>query len=306
VCGIENTQQFSRVVGGAETEPNQYPWTVAIFRRLPNSSRLQQICGGSLVNDRYVVTAGHCFRNRTEKDIVIGLSEHNITAPIKTSAIKVAASQIITNPSWGVSFAKSDGDIAIVKLSRSITYSAEMRPVCLSPTGLSFEGVTATVAGWGRYEFNGNRSSQVLRATEMPVLPLSDCESAYPKGQVTPNMVCAALADPVQDACPGDSGGPLTWFRDGRWYLIGVVSAGDPKGTCGNPQFPGLYTRVSNYLDWIGQNTQADSNCSAKRKFLFKSTSTKEKFNIKDVFLEKMSSTSWTRTGKSNEKIFRV
>lgn len=51
----------------------------------------------------------------------------------------------------------------------------------------------------------------------------------------------------------GDSGGPLMLHWDARWIQVGVVSFGNK---CGEPGYPGVYTRVTEYLEWIRQNTK--------------------------------------------------
>lgn len=54
-CGMHNNLA-PRIVGGHETKPNEYPWMVTIFY----GGNLH--CGGTLINDRYVLTAGHCLQ----------------------------------------------------------------------------------------------------------------------------------------------------------------------------------------------------------------------------------------------------
>jgi len=46
----------------------------------------------------------------------------------------------------------------------------------------------------------------------------------------------------------GDSGGPLVHNVDGKWTLIGLTSFGDG---CARPGYPGVYTEVGHYLEWI-------------------------------------------------------
>ena len=58
-----------------------------------------------------------------------------------------------------------------------------------------------------------------------------------------------------EDSCKGDSGGPLV-YREGAddpWYQVGVVSFGTKKCGAGTP---GVYTRVSAYMDWISKNME--------------------------------------------------
>lgn len=55
------------------------------------------------------------------------------------------------------------------------------------------------------------------------------------------------------DACQGDSGGPLMMRVDTRWIQLGIVSFGNK---CGEPGYPGVYTRLSEYVDWVRDNTR--------------------------------------------------
>lgn len=81
-----------------------------------------------------------------------------------------------------------------------------------------------------------------------------ECEQMYRKAKhslnARPTILCAGYASGGKDSCEGDSGGPLA-VRDpteGRWTLAGIVSNGIK---CAEPNLPGIYTRISEYDDWI-------------------------------------------------------
>jgi len=98
--------------------------------------------------------------------------------------------------------------------------------------------------------------SSVLRQVVVPVLTQTQCsQPSFYGSYVTDNMLCAGYVDGGKDACRGDSGGPLV-CRDvddrRRWTLHGVVSFGSG---CAQPRKPGVYTRVTKFVDWIQRHT---------------------------------------------------
>lgn len=100
----------------------------------------------------------------------------------------------------------------------------------------------AVVNGW----------SSVLRQAVVPIIAQTQCSQRSFYGSfLTDNMLCAGYAQGGKDACSGDSGGQLVCSVNGRWWLHGIVSFGRD---CGAPKKPGVYTRVTRFIDWIQQH----------------------------------------------------
>ena len=155
-------------------------------------------------------------------------------------------------------------DIALLRLRLPVHISDSVRPICLPPPGSDHTGHPAWLAGWGRIEFGGDTPT-ALQHTELRVLPTKPCEKTYrrmpmfdahfPGGFGAGKLCAGGEAGAERDACQGDSGGPLvvgSVGREGdRSTLVGVVSTGIG---CGDPEYPGVYTKVSEYVWWIVRN----------------------------------------------------
>jgi len=148
-------------------------------------------------------------------------------------------------------------DIALIKLSSPVDYSHGISPICL-PINLGsqlFEGKHATVTGWGTTSFQGDSSNTLLEVT-LPIITNTDCAKLY-GFRIQDHQICTYEED--KDACQGDSGGPLVSLDDkGHYQQIGIVSFGIG---CGDKNRPGVYTRITSFIDWIKDNTK-ESFCS--------------------------------------------
>ena len=114
-------------------------------------------------------------------------------------------------------------------------------------------GRSAFITGWGRQSFNG-KSSDVLREADVEIVSNEECSKAFERVvRITEQYICAGSVGSTKDSCQGDSGGPLMQIDPGskRYYLTGVVSFGR---RCATPDFPGVYARVSYFLEWISKN----------------------------------------------------
>ncbi|XP_065331420.1 proclotting enzyme-like [Cloeon dipterum] len=252
-CGISETAKF-RVVGGSESLPGRWPWMAAIF--LHGSKRTEFWCGGTLMNERYVLTAAHCTRDTRQRpfsarqftvrlgDVDLGRDDE----PSLPQTFQVA--DVKAHPKFSrVGFYN---DIALLKLDGRAQRSKYVSLICLPPPALrsdTFVGQRPTVVGWGT-TYYGGKESTVQRQVDLPVWRNEDCDSSYFQ-PITSSFICAGYSEGGKDACQGDSGGPLMLRSNGKWTQIGIVSFGNK---CGEPGYPGVYTRVTEYLDWIEQN----------------------------------------------------
>lgn len=241
-CPCGNVNRATRIVGGEETEVNEYPWHVGLV-----TSSMYLICGGSIISEDWVLTAAHCVDGIDIASVMIG--DHDITSNSETSTARlVEVGQVISHPDYDSN--TFDNDIALLKLSNSLEFSREVAPVCLPPDpNNQYVGVTATVTGWGATSEGGSTSPQ-LQEVDVPVLSNTVCSSSY--SSITSNMLCAGLTQGGKDSCQGDSGGPMVYADTDNYEQIGIVSFGIG---CARPAYPGVYTRVTEYTNWISSNT---------------------------------------------------
>ncbi|XP_049871206.1 serine protease hepsin-like [Pectinophora gossypiella] len=244
-CGERN--EVSRIVGGEEAGVDEFPWMAKLtyFKRF--------YCGGMLINDRYVLTAAHCVKGFMWFMIKVTFGEHNRC----NATVRPETRFVLRAISNKFSLSNFDNDIALLRLNERVPISDAIKPICLPTNNKNlYVGVKAVASGWGTLTEEG-KVSCTLQEVEVPVMSNQECRNTkYTASMITDNMLCAGFPKTGQkDSCQGDSGGPLITERqhDKRYELIGVVSWGNG---CARVGYPGVYTRVTNYIDWIRENTQ--------------------------------------------------
>jgi len=240
-CGVPQTNRL-RIVGGQPATKNEYPWQVALVRVGSSSP----FCGGTLISSNTVLTAAHCQTATYLFQVVVG--EHDLTT--SDGEQRISPSQWINHPNYNSN--GNDNDFAVVRLSQDVTFSSSVMPACLPNTNNNYDNVPATVTGWGTLSSGGSQPS-VLYEADINTISNAVCSGSstvYSSSDITQNMLCAS--HPGKDSCQGDSGGPLVTLESGGYYsLIGVVSWGYG---CAQSNAPGVYSRVTQQMEWIIQN----------------------------------------------------
>uniref|UniRef100_A0A4W4GFY1 Transmembrane serine protease 5 n=1 Tax=Electrophorus electricus TaxID=8005 RepID=A0A4W4GFY1_ELEEL len=178
--------------------------------------------------------------------VYAGTVTHNPAKVAKQSVY--AVEKIIYNKNY--SHRSHDSDIALMKLRTPFNFSDTIRPVCLPQYDHEFPGGTECwISGWGYTHPDNIHIPDTLKEAPVPLISTKKCNSSCMyNGEVTPRMLCAGYAEGKVDACQGDSGGPLVCQDDNVWRLVGIVSWGTG---CAEPNHPGVYTKVAEFLGWI-------------------------------------------------------
>lgn len=231
---------LDRIQGGREATPNRWPWTAQLLRDGAH------LCGAALIDPSFALTAGHCVASSPDPSryqLLVG-------GHVFMAGQRVQVQNISVHPLFDKFFARAY-DFALLRFDPPLDLNDGTVDIICLPTWVPPVNTECVVTGWGKMFEDGPRSA-TLREVRIPLMSPAICGDVwhYP-GLIHPaTMMCAGFQDGGRDACQGDSGGPMVCHKPGadRYELHGLVSWGFG---CGEPNHPGVYSRVIAAVGWI-------------------------------------------------------
>nr|CAD7255720.1 unnamed protein product [Timema shepardi] len=252
-CGVAPLfpRPETRIVGGKNSPFGGWPWQVSVRRTSFFGFSSTHRCGGALLNENWVATAGHCVDDLLTSQIRIRVGEYDFSSVQEPYPfVERSVGQKMVHPKYN--FFTYEYDLALVRLEAPLEFQPHIAPICLPASDDLLIGENATVTGWGRLSEGGTLPS-VLQQVSVPIVSNDKCKMMFLRAgrhEFIPEIfMCAGYETGGQDSCQGDSGGPLqVRGKDGRYFLAGIISWGIG---CAEQNLPGVCTRISKFVPWI-------------------------------------------------------
>ncbi|XP_031847213.1 chymotrypsin-2 [Nomia melanderi] len=220
----------SQIVGGKDAPAGKFPYQVSL------QSNGRHFCGGSIINQRYILTAAHCVEGTSPSAVTVVAGSNKLSV----KGVSYGVEKITVHPRYSSILIVND--IAVLRVNRNIAFTNLVKPVKLASSETA-EGSSVVLSGWGTTKAGGSVPDN-LQEINLQVYSQSKCKKTH--SNLRDTHICT-FTKSGEGACHGDSGGPLV--NNGE--QVGVVSFGRPCGV----GYPDVFTRVSSFASWIKANT---------------------------------------------------
>ncbi|XP_022223549.1 chymotrypsin-2 [Drosophila obscura] len=234
---------IGRVVNGTDSSIESYPFVISL--RGPSGSHS---CGGSIVSQQFVVTAAHCTAGRTSNQLSVqyGVTNINSTGPNVVGVKKIIQHELYSPAN------NYANDISLIMVQEpfvfdGVTVAAVKLPGLAFATPQTDSGGDGVLIGWG-LNATGGVIQTTLQEVDLKIYSDKECSDRH-NGATDPRYhICGGVDEGGMGQCSGDSGGPLLY----NGQQVGIVSWSIKP--CTVAPYPGVYCKVSQYIDWIKKN----------------------------------------------------
>lgn len=246
----------NKIINGTEVKDGEFPFFVFLAYYRTNKKFLP-FCGGIIISPNYILTAAHCIKN-SDIDVKIIKYQKNLNDVYKNNVSVNDIEKIIRHPNY----IKLNNDITLIKLKKSI-YLDKYPLITFNESDYNINK-THELAGYGVTKEGSSKISNKLLKIEIDVVNYRYFNQ-YIKKYLTKNMYTAhrIKGKIIYDSCQGDSGGGVWRKSDNDFYITGIVSWGIG---CAKKKYPGVYTKLINYLDWVYVKNNVKENLPNREK----------------------------------------
>lgn len=257
----------TRIINGNNVLQQNPYWKNIVSLRVKG----KHFCSGTYIGNKWVLTAAHCITESsssmdTNSSYKVYTNHYDLTKQTAYGIVKTIVHEQYSN-------ATNQNDIALIRLDSEIADTSDILLPINSEDLLP--GTQSWVAGWGTTDPNQIILPNILQESSVPLIDKTQCLNSYSiffgDNAITDNMLCAGYMSGGTDSCQGDSGGPLIIKEGSKSKLIGIVSWG---AGCAEPQFPGVYTSIKNYIQWIKKKTALNPDVNKYSELVVQDSST--------------------------------
>lgn len=255
---IDNIKFEPLIINGDTAAPGQFPF-YALVKLVYDNGR-NGFCGGTLINDQWILTAAHCIDNNRDDGIAVEyfdvhLGVWNSTNNDEEGRVVLSTIQSFPHPDYSEKFVEND--IALLKLDEPIVFSETIKPIDLTQRASLNPGTDVTAIGFGRRHNDDTSISQYLQYTQLAIISIEECTKTYEFVKDRDDVVCT-IGENNKAICKGDSGGPLVVIENGIPALVGSVSFAHPSGC--EHGLPTAFSNTYHFLPWIQQTIASNDD----------------------------------------------